>query len=260
MSNAFGIGARISYVSIPETRSPVTFAVGLVIVPFLTAFFYLLLASGGTARLDSGAAFAASLASGAITATVTVSTLVVTDRFEGTRPFLLMSPRMNGSLWLGRLSVPVIIGAVTGTASSYAVLLLAGTAMTPRTMLLVPVFVLISVIASAGIGLFIGGLSLTMRDPLIASNIAGYVLPLACGVIAPMTLLPAPVQVVFGLLPLSHLTTAARALMSAESAPSAASELILGFAAGAAWAIIGVIVWKLQERRAVRDGASEQVI
>lgn len=260
MKSAFAVGARVSYVSLPETRSPTTFTVGLVVVPFLTALFYLLLASGGTASLRPGDALAASLASGAIAATVTVSTLVVTDRFEGTRAFLLLSPRTNISLWLGRLSVPVVIGVITGTASSCAILLLSRASIAPEIWAQIPLFVAIAVISSAGLGVFIGGLGLGMSDPLVASNVAGYTLPLACGVIAPVTLLPAPVEAVAGLLPLTHVTTAARSFIGSGGLAAAGGEMLSAVLVGAAWGLVGVVVWKLHERRIVREGASEQVI
>ncbi|RKN67081.1 hypothetical protein D7252_05430 [Microbacterium sp. CGR2] len=145
-------------------------------------------------------------------------------------------------------------------ASSYALLLLTGSPLSPVTWFLVPLFVSAAVFASAGMGLVVGGLSLGMRDPLLASNIAGYLLPLVCGVIAPIALLPVPAQVIFGWLPLTHMTNAARTIMSAGSASSAAFELLLGIALGGAWAAAGVAVWKVHERRIAREGASEQVL
>lgn len=260
MRGAFAVGARVSYVSLPETRSPITFLVGLVVVPFLTALFYLLLASGGTASLRPGDALAASLASGAIAATVTVSTLVVTDRFEGTRAFLLLSPRTNTSLWLGRLSVPVLIGVVTGIASSYAILLLSRASIAPSVWLQIPLFVATAVVASAGLGVIIGGLGLGMRDPLVASNVAGYALPLVCGVIAPVTLFPAPLEALAGVLPLTHVTTAARSFIESGGLAAAGSEMLTAIVVGAAWGLVGVVTWKWHERRIVREGASEQVL
>lgn len=260
MKNAFAVGARVSYASLPETRSSTTFTVGLVVVPFLTALFYLLLASGGEGNLPPGDALAASLASGAIAATVTVSTLVVTDRFEGTRAFLLLSPRTNASLWLGRLSVPVLIGWVTGTASSSAILLLSGAPIAPDIWCLVPLFVAAAVLTSAGFGIFVGGVGLGMGDPLAASHIVGFTLPLACGVIAPISLFPAPIEAVAGWLPLTHVTSAARSVMEPGGAAAAGEGMLLAGAVGSLWGLVGVVVWKLHERRIVREGASEQVL
>lgn len=257
MIGAFTIGARIAINSLPETRTVATTLVRLVVVPLFTALFYVMLATGGTSVLRPADALAASLAVGAIQATVATCSLLATDRFEGTSAFHLTAPRLPMMLSAGRLTVPTAIGIVTGSITSVSLLLVSGTAISPSGWALALLTVAAAVLGSVGLGYFLAALSLSLRDSLVAANLAGYFLPLLCGVVAPLTLFPAWIQAPLGVLPLSHGTTAAREFMTSGATSSAWFSLALCLLTGIGWAAVGAIVWRLQQHRALRIGTAE---
>ncbi|MFB7843653.1 ABC transporter permease [Microbacterium sp. NPDC056052] len=257
MIGGFMIGARIAINSLPETRTVVTLLVRLAAVPLLTALFYVMLATGGTTALTPADALAASLAVGAIQATVATCSLLATDRFEGTSTFHLTAPRPPIMLSAGRLSVPTIIGFVTGSITSVSLLLVSAASVSPSGWALALLTVATAVLGSVGLGYFLAALSLSLRDSLVTANLAGYFLPLVCGVVAPLTLFPAWAQIPLGILPLSHGTTAAREFMTSGTTSSAWFSLTLCMLTGIGWAVVGAVVWRLQQRRALRIGTAE---
>ena len=108
-----------------------------------------------------------------------------------------------------------------------------------------------------GIGFLIGAASLSLRDSLLLSNIAEYVLPLAAGVVAPLSVLWHPIDLVARVIPLANLIEAGRTGVDEGMSEGFWGDYALALGTGVVWVIAAVVVWGRFERRARRVGTLE---
>ena len=120
----------------------------------------------------------------------------------------------------------------------------------------IPVLVLVGIApAAAGIGLLLGAVSLSLRDNLVLANIAEYVLPLASGVVAPLSALWDPLATAARVIPLSSLIEAGRVGVAEGASGQFWDDYALTLGTGVVWLVVAVVVWTRFERRAPREGA-----
>lgn len=253
-----GISARLSLSTIPELGSTTIAIVRLVAVPITTGLFYLALATGaGSVAPSTGNALAAGAAVGAMAASMAASALVTLDKFEATIPHLLLASSGRIAAWTGRLSTLVGMGLITAITVSIVGLIIAPPSWQTGQWGLFVLTLLAAAFGGMGIGLLLGAIGLCMRDSLWLANLAEFVLPLICGAVAPVSVLPAPVQWITSVVPITPAISAARTLGAGGSIADVGSELALSLALGCVWLVAGLVSWRIVERLARSTGAFE---
>lgn len=248
----------IAWRALPESISPTVRAVRLGVIPLLTSMFYLAMASGaGAADPDAGDALAASVGVGSVAASVAVATLVAEDRFEGTTPVLFIAPHGTVASWLGRFTVVAGLGVLVATVGLLATLMVVQPSGRSDSWGIIALVLIGVAPAAIGIGFLIGAASLSLRDSLLLSNIAEYVLPLAAGVVAPLSVLWHPIDLVARVIPLANLIEAGRTGVDEGMSEGFWGDYALALGTGAVWVIAAVVVWGRFERRARRVGTLE---
>lgn len=249
--------AKLAFLSLPEAGSWLLVIVRIVLIPIASGVFYLAMSSGGTGVMTPANGLTAAAAVGALTSSVAAATLVATDRFEGTLALLVIAPRAQVPVWIGRLSVVLGIGLATSLVAAMVTLLITGSGFGSADVGPVLAGLLAATVSSIGLGQCIGALSLKLQDAFLLPNFAEYLLPLLCGVVAPVTVLPLPLQWLAQAFPLTHVTTAMRETAEFGATPTFWSALLVSLLVGAVWLALSVVVWKSLERAARRDGSFE---
>jgi ABC-2 type transport system permease protein len=251
----FAVSARLTLRTIPDLGSVTIAVVRLAAVPVTTGLFYLALATGGGAVSPStGDALAAGAAVGALSASMAASSLVTLDKFEVTMPHLLLSTAGRPAAWAGRLSTLVGLGLITAIGVSIVGFLIAAPRWSPSEWSLVPAVLVVAAYGGVGIGTLLGALGLGMRDSLVFANFAEFSLPLLCGVVAPVSILPIPLQWAAAPIPITYAISAGRVLGS-ESGDAVVLELAISFLIGTFWLIAGLVAWRVVETRARSTGS-----
>ena len=251
MTGPFMTGLRITLRTMPEFGSPAAVAVQVLAAPAFTALFYLLLARSGQEHggADGAGATLAALVGACAVQTVTlVASTLSEDRYEGTLSHVLVAAGTGVRSWAGRFAAMLLIALLGGLAS-----LVATFAVTPVTawpggarLTLLPAalgLAAVSCLASFGMGLCVAALSLVCTDALFLANLAGYLLPIGCGLVAPAGIMPQPWRAMAYLTPIAWMTDAARAV--ATHAAQAAACAAIAVAVGAAWVLAAVVTFQV---------------
>lgn len=246
-------GLRTTLRSMPEFGSPAAVAVQVLAAPVFTALFYLLMADWGVGGSAAVAALAALTGSCAVQAVTLVASALAEDRFEGTLPYLISMGGHAVRLWAGRMAAMLAV-AVAGGCASLAATLLTGrlTQGGAGPVLGAVVLLVVSSLASLGVGLCVAAVSLVCTDALFLANLVGFVLPLVCGLVAPVSVFPQPLRCLAYAVPVSWMTDAARAVADGRVRDAAAAAGC-GIAVGIGWLVLAVAVTAVCEHRSRRD-------
>jgi ABC-type multidrug transport system permease subunit len=256
--SALVAAARIAWRTLPASLNRLTAVVRLVVAPAATAVFYLAVASrAGSREVDAGDAVAAALGSGAVLASVAVAELVASDRFNGTLPFLFVASEARVAAWVGRFGVVAGLGTGTSLIALVVPLGLTGGVAGADAWAALAIALACIAPASAGIGALLGAISMTFRDALAVANVAEYALPLLCGAVVSVTMMPGPVAWAARLFPLTHVLEAGRTGVTAGLSADFWHETGLGLGSGVVWAVAGWCVWRLVEERTRRTGTAD---
>ena len=254
----FAISARLTLSTVPDLGSATIAFVRVVAVPVTTGLFYLALATGaGAVPPSTSNALAAGTAVGAMGASMAASALVTLDKFEGTMPHLLLASSGRAAAWAGRLFTLVGLGLVTAVTVSIVGLVIAPRHWEFPQLLLFVSTLVIAAFGGMGIGLLLGAIGLGLRDSLLLANFAEFFLPLICGAVAPIVVLPIPLQWITSIIPITPAISAARSLGEGGSTVEVATQLVISIALGCVWLLAGLLAWRLVERVARSSGAFE---
>lgn len=251
MTGPFMTGLRVTLRTMPEFGSPAAVAVQTLAAPAFTALFYLLLSRSGQGQSEAGGAgatLAALVGSCAVQTVTLVASTLSEDRYEGTLPHELVAAGTGVRSWAGRFAAMLLVALLGGLASLAATFAATpadawpgGTplALLPAALALTAV----SCLASLGMGLCIAALSLACTDALFPANLAGYLLPIGCGLVAPAGALPQPWRALAYTTPIAWTTDAARAAAAHTTRALACAGV--GIAVGAAWVLAAVVTLRL---------------
>lgn len=253
----FTSAAKLAFVSLPEAGSWILTLVRVVFVPIASGLFYLAMSSGGTGELTPANGLTAAAAVGALSASMATSSLIASDRFEGTIALLAIAPRSQGMMWAGRLTVVLGLGLATSLITASATLVVTGAALTQREIGAILVALCAATLSSIGLGQFIGAMSLRMKDAFLLPNFGEFALPILCGVVAPITVFPSALQWLASVFPLTHATQAIRGLEANGLTSSFWVSVSLSIGVGLVWLICAMAAWRYFQRRARTTGDLE---
>lgn len=152
------------------------------------------------------------------------------ERTFGSLPYLLLAPANRAEVWLLRCVVHVLDGYLNGLAALAVALLVLHVPFAPGEIPAVTLSLLTCAISSACTGLFLGSLSLVLREwAFFLTNVAYTGLLVLAGVTFPLARLPAVLRPLSAVVPLSHGISALRAALSGRLAvPSLGAEVLVG--------------------------------
>lgn len=240
-------GARVSIQSIPSLNSWNTAVIRMIIEPLLSTFLYVFLSgavSGGFNGAVSASTLADVMGACSISTSMTVSEALAWDRFEGTTPFVLTSAKVALPLWFGRIIALVTISLVSDAVTLFITMLVVSpSAFLMINMSALMLLFLIVPVASTGFGIAIAAISMMMNDVYTISNALSAILPIVCGVIAPISIFPKMMQYVLYVIPVTHVTQVSRNIV--DGSVNVGVLLLVILIVGALWAIVGVIIWNV---------------
>ena len=179
------------------------------------------------------------------------------ERRAGTLSLLLVASANRVATLAGRVLVHWLDGILGVGIGFAAALLLFPLDLSGANVPLLVLAVAVVSLTTTGLGLFFGSLALVIRDIFTVANVLYVALLLFCGVNFPVGRLPSALQMVSAALPMTRGIQAGRLAAGgadlAAVAPALAGELLVG----AAYAVLGYLVFKAMEVRVRAGGLAD---
>jgi ABC-2 type transport system permease protein len=177
------------------------------------------------------------------------------ERAEGTLPFVFAAPGSRFVTLLERGAVHVLDGASSAALGLILAWLLFGVDFSHANLAALVIAVLTAALSCSALGLVLGVLSLVLRDgAFLLMNLAFLILLALTGVNLPVAALPAWLQSISTVLPLTRSLEAARAAVSGSPLAMLSQPLLLELLLGLAYLLLGYALLRLVEHRARQDG------
>jgi ABC-2 type transport system permease protein len=160
---------------------------------------------------------------------------IANERQFGTLSPLLATPANRPALFLGR-ALPIIANGLLVSVFGFAV----GAAflnfeLAAGQIPSLAVVLVVTVASCTGLGMLIGSMGLRARDVFFASNLVYFLMLLFCGVNIPPETLPAALEAVSSVVPLTHGIEAAREVVAGASLADVSRLVLTEAAIGAAY-------------------------
>jgi ABC-2 type transport system permease protein len=181
------------------------------------------------------------------------------DKWDGTLPLVLATPANRLPLYVGRAMIHVLDGILSAAISFVFAVFLFGVNFSQTNPLALIVSVILTAFTMAGFGLLIGGFCFFLRNPMVFANIFTFCLLIFCGVNFPVSNLPAAIQPVSYVFPLTYGLTAARNAITGQNLNQIAPTLALQLLVGAASILVGYMLFRSFENNARKTGKMEAV-
>ena len=181
------------------------------------------------------------------------------DKWDGTLPLVLATPANRLPLFIGRAMIHVFDGILSAAISFVFAAFIFGVDFGQTNPLALVVAIFLTAFTMAGFGLLIGGFCFFFRNPLVFANIFTFCLLIFCGVNFPVSSLPAAIQPVSYIFPLTYGLTAARNAIIGQDLIQIAPTLAIQLVVGVASMLIGYILFRSFENNARRTGRMEAV-
>jgi ABC-2 type transport system permease protein len=181
------------------------------------------------------------------------------DKWDGTLPLVLATPVNRLPLFTGRAMIHVLDGLLSAAISFFFAGIIFGVDFGQTNALALIVTVLLTSFTMAGFGLLIGGFCFFFRNPMVFANIFTFALLIFCGVNFPVGNLPAAIQPVSYIFPLTYGLTAARNAIAGQTLFQIAPILAQQFVVGVAAIIAGYLLFRVFENNARKTGKIEAI-
>jgi ABC-2 type transport system permease protein len=253
----FFAGGLLSYRALFNWIRPLIYVTTMLGSPLFQILFFAYLGRFTGLRDDTyfvvGNAVQVSAMSGIYAMTLTIAN----ERYFGTLSPLLATPASRPALFLGR-ALPVVANGLFVSIFGFAVgatfldFELSAAAVAPLAVVL-----LVTVSSCTGLGMLIGSIGLRARDVFFASNLVYFVMLLLCGVNIPPEELPAVLEAVSAVVPLTHGIEAAREVVAGASLADVGGLVLTEAAIGAAYATAAFGLFRLLEFEGRRSASLE---
>ena len=253
-------GALLSYIALFRWLKPQTYLASKIIMPLSQLVFFSLLGSyatgpGSRSFYVIGNAVQMAAVSGIFGVTLSIGG----DRQEGTLPYLFATPANRLVMFGGRAFIHVIdgmIGIVIGL--TWGVLIM-GLDLSKTEPLALALIILITTFSTSGLGLLLGCLSLMTVNVMFINNTVYFLLLIFSGANLNLAQLPAWMQAVSSILPLTRGIAAARKVIGGASLADVSTLLIEEFLIGTMYIFIGYMMFRWFEFQAKQRGTLEAI-
>jgi ABC-2 type transport system permease protein len=257
-ARVFFTSAYYSYIALFRWFRPTTYMASKVVMPLAQILFFTLLGMYAQGR-ESASFFvignAVQLA--AINGTYGVTMSVGGERWAGTMGYLFGAPASRMLIFVGRAFMHVIDGMLGVVLGLLWGMLLLGVDLSQTDLAALALTIIITAASTSGMGLLLGCLSLITRNIMFINNTVYFLMLAICGANVPVSSLPRWVQSVSYALPLTRGIASARELVGGASLQSVAALLRGELAVGAAYVLVGYVLFRQFEIQAKKRGTLE---
>jgi ABC-2 type transport system permease protein len=248
----FFVGGYISYRALFGFLSPWVFVPTLVLTPIFQILLFAYIGRAAGARSDEFYVIGNAMQYASVPCLFAMTQTIADERFWQTLGPILISPARRLPMFLGR-ALPVIgNGLFVAAFSLFAGGLLLGVQPSGGEWLRLAPVLLVTTFSCTGLGLINAALGLRIRETAVLSNVFVGILLVFCGANVAVDSLPAWMEHVGRVLPLTHGIEAARAVAGGEPLHDVRGLVATEAAVGILYGVAGfaLIRWfELQSRR-----------
>jgi ABC-2 type transport system permease protein len=256
----FWQGTLLSYRALFAWLRPVTYMASKIFMPLAQMFFFVFLGTYGSGSGNSdfyviGNAIQITSVSGIFGVTFSVGG----DRDAGTLPYLFGTPANRFMIFFGRAFMHVIDGAIGVVIALTWGVLLMGLDLSRTDLPALGLTIVITTISTCGLGLLMGCLSLLTANVMFVNNFVYFSLLIFSGANVPIANLPAWMQVISNILPLTRGIAASRALAAGSTLSEVSPLLFSEIGIGLIYGVLGYFLFAWFETQAKKKGTLETV-
>ena len=254
----FFVGGLFSYRALFNWISPLMYTTTMLGSPlFQLLFFTYLGRSYDASRGDLFYVVGNSIQVCAMSAIYAGTMTVANERQFGTLSALLGSPANRFLLFFGR-TLPVIVNGLFVSAFAFLVgIVVIGVRFPAGSAAPLAVVLVVTVSSCTAMGMTLGSFGLRYRDVFFFSNLVYFLMLLLCGVNIPLSALPAWMQHISSVMPLTHGIEAARRIAHGASLGSVSGLVWREAAVGTAYAVLAFGLFRLFEYESRRRASLE---
>lgn len=250
--------ARLSFIALFRWLNPPTYVASKLVMPVAGILFFTFL---GTFAQGPGAAsffvIGNAMQMAAVNGIFGVTMSVGGDRGEGTLPYIFAVP--GNRLWsfMGRALFQIIDGSIGVAAGlGFGVLVLGLDASRVNAGLLA-LTIVVATLSTVGLGLLLGAISLMTVNVMFINNTFYFLLLVFSGANVQLQILPAWMQAISFIMPLTRGVAAARLVFAGAGFEQVAPLLAQELALGVIYALLGYLVFHVFEVESRRRGTLE---
>ena len=256
----FWQGTLLSYRALFAWLRPVTYMASKIFMPLAQMFFFVFLGTSASGNNSSdffviGNAIQITSVSGIFGVTMSVGG----DRDAGTLPYLFGTPANRFMIFFGRAFMHVIDGAIGVVIALTWGVLLMGLDLSHTDLPALGLTIIITTFSTCGLGLLMGCLSLLTANVMFVNNFVYFSLLIFSGANVQISTLPAWMQFVSNILPLTRGIAASRALAAGASLTEISPLLFSEVGIGLMYGFLGYFLFAWFEIQAKKNGTLETV-
>jgi ABC-2 type transport system permease protein len=256
----FWQGTLLSYRALFAWLRPVTYAASKILMPLAQMFFFVFLGTYASGKDNAsfyviGNAIQITSVSGIFGVTMSVGG----DRDAGTLPYLFGTPANRFMIFFGRAFMHVIDGAIGVVIALTWGVLLMGLDLSHTNLSALALTILITTFSTCGLGLLMGCLSLLTANVMFVNNFVYFSLLIFSGANVEISSLPAWMQFVSNILPLTRGIAASRLLAAGASLSDVSPLLLAELGIGLMYGLLGYFMFAWFETQAKMKGTLETV-
>jgi ABC-2 type transport system permease protein len=254
----FWQGALLSYVALFHWMRPIQYMASKILMPLAQMFFFVYLGTYATGSSNAayyivGNALQIAAVSGIFGMTMSIGG----DRDSGTLAYILGTPANRLVVFMGRAFMNILDGTFgVFIAFTWGVVLM-GLDLSHTNIGALALTIFITTISTCGLGLWLGCLALITVNVMFVNNFVYFLLLIFSGANVQLDQMPAWVQFISSMLPLTRGISAARLLVHGANLADISSLLLGELAVGIVYGILGYLLFALFEVVAKRRGTLE---
>lgn len=247
----------LSYIALFRWLSPQTYLASKIAMPLWQMLFFTFIGTYGGGQSPSFYVIGNAIQITAISAIFGVTMSVGGDRQEGTLVYLFGTPANRLTMFVGRALIHIVDGMIGVAIAFVWGIVLLHLDLSHTDMAALTLTILITTFSTSGLGLLMGCLSLVTLNVMLINNTVYFLLLIFSGANVPLAQLPAWMQSISQVLPLTRGIAAARVLIAGGQLSDVAPLLAGEFLLGAIYISIGYVMFRWFEVQAKRRGTLE---
>ncbi len=254
----FWQGALLSYVALFHWMRPIQYVASKILMPLAQMFFFVYLGTYATSKDNAafyivGNALQITAVSGIFGMTMSIGG----DRDNGTLGYIFGTPANRLVVFMGRAFMNIMDGMLGVVIAFFWGVVLMGLDLSHTNIASLALVILITTVSTCGLGLLMGCLSLITVNVMFVNNFVYFLLLLFSGANVPLASLPAWMQAISFVLPLTRGIQAARGLVGGASLGTVAPLLWGELLVGLSYFVLGYFLFAIFEVVAKRRGTLE---
>ncbi len=254
----FWQGALLSYIALFHWMRPIQYMASKIIMPLAQMFFFVYLGTYATGTSNTafyivGNALQIAAVSGIYGMTMSVGG----DRDSGTLGYILGTPANRFVMFMGRAFMNILDGAFGVLIAFFWGVTLMGLDLSHTSIPALALTIFITTISTCGLGMLMGCLALITVNVMFVNNFVYFLLLIFSGANIRLDQVPAWVQTVSTILPLTRGIAAARLLVQGASLREVAPLLIGELVVGLVYSLLGYLLFAVFEVEAKKRGTLE---